>query len=120
MYPFGSIVLARFPFTDLSGSKLRPALVVSRQAAVEDVIVCFITSKPRSGPSIAQLPPEPWTGLKQASAVRLDKIATLHSGVIAGSIGTASAEWLLANAERFFGVFGFVSVDNHGPLSNAG
>jgi len=30
VFPFGSIVLARFPFTDLSGDKRRPALVVSR------------------------------------------------------------------------------------------
>jgi mRNA interferase MazF len=33
MYEFGSIVLTRFPFTDLSGGKLRPALVVSRDNA---------------------------------------------------------------------------------------
>lgn len=30
MFAFGSIVLTRFPFTDLSGDKRRPALVVSR------------------------------------------------------------------------------------------
>ena len=30
MFPLGSIVLTRFPFTDLSGDKRRPALVISR------------------------------------------------------------------------------------------
>ena len=30
MLEFGSIVLARFPFTDFSGEKLRPALIISR------------------------------------------------------------------------------------------
>ena len=33
MFAFGAIVLTRFPFTDLSGGKRRPALVVSRLAA---------------------------------------------------------------------------------------
>jgi mRNA interferase MazF len=31
VFAFGSIVLARFPFTDLSGDKRRSALVISRQ-----------------------------------------------------------------------------------------
>jgi len=38
----GDIVLIKFPFTDLSGSKLRPALVLVESG--NDVIVAFITS----------------------------------------------------------------------------
>jgi len=43
----GSIVLVRFPFSDLSDSKLRPAVVL---AGVErnDWILCQITSNPYS------------------------------------------------------------------------
>lgn len=39
MYDFGSIVLTRFPFTDLSGGKVRPALVLSRDNARRSDIV---------------------------------------------------------------------------------
>ena len=77
MFAFGSIVLTRFPFTDLSGDKRRPALVVSRDNdRRDDVVVCFITSAPRVGPDIAPLNATSGTGLKVASAVRFDKGST--------------------------------------------
>ena len=39
----GDVVLVRFPFTDLSGQKLRPALVVGYPRG-EGVILAFVTS----------------------------------------------------------------------------
>jgi len=108
VYRFGSIVLARFPFTDLSGEKRRPALVVSQDNdRRDDLVVCFITSVPRDGPDIAPLEALPGTGLKVLSAVRFDKLATLDRSVIAGQLGIAPAEWLVAQQSRFFNVFGF-------------
>jgi len=44
-FEFGDIVLVRFPFTDQSGSKQRPAVVVSSQAyhqARADVILMVL------------------------------------------------------------------------------
>ena len=38
----GDIVLITFPFTDLSGSKLRPAVILAE--TISDITVCFITT----------------------------------------------------------------------------
>ena len=43
----GDVVIIPFPFTDLSGSKKRPAFVVADLLG-DDVIVCQITSKSKS------------------------------------------------------------------------
>jgi len=73
VFAFGTIVLTRFPFTDLSGAKRRPALVVSRDNDRRpDLVVCFITSVPRTGRDMAPLPPTPGTGLKVPSVVRFE------------------------------------------------
>jgi len=99
VFAFGSIVLTRFPFTDLSGDKRRPALVVSRNNHRRaDLVVCFITSVPSPG-----------TGLKVASVVRFDKLATLDPAVITGKLGDAPAVWLDLHRATFFGVSGFKS-----------
>jgi mRNA interferase MazF len=112
MYEFGSIVLTRFPFTDLSGGKLRPALVVSRNnSRRQDIVLAFITSKP-SNPQLADaLPirPSAANGLKVPSVVRFDKLATLETRVIAGKLGMAEPDVLAAATPIFFGVFGFGS-----------
>jgi mRNA interferase MazF len=108
VFPFGSVVLARFPFTDLSGDKRCPALVISRDNDRRpDLVVCLITSVQRSGPDMAAIPTTAGTGLKVPSLVRFDKLATLDRSVIAGKIGVASADWLHAHQAVFFGVSGF-------------
>ena len=115
MFDFGSIVLTRFPFTDLSGDKRRPALVVSRDNARRtDLVVCFITSVPRSGPDMAPLAASPGTGLKVPSVVRFDKLATLDPAVIAGKLGDAPPDWLRRHRATFHAVFGFDDPTPHG------
>ncbi|WP_376092124.1 type II toxin-antitoxin system PemK/MazF family toxin [Roseomonas sp. CCTCC AB2023176] len=107
MFPSGTIFLTRFPFTDLSGDKRRPALVASRDNDRRaDLVVRFVTSVPRSGPDIAPIDPTPGTGLKVRSVVRFDRIATLDRSVVAGALATAPPDWLAASARNFFDVFG--------------
>ena len=50
----GSIVLVPFPFSDLSKSKLRPAVVLA-SAEHGDWILCQITSNPYSDSRAVQL-----------------------------------------------------------------
>ena len=40
----GEVVIIPFPFSDLSGAKRRPALVIA-DWGVDDIILCQITSK---------------------------------------------------------------------------
>ena len=48
--PVGSVVLVPFPFSDLSNSKKRPAVVVA-SAGRGDWILCQITNNPYSDPN---------------------------------------------------------------------
>ena len=89
----GDLVLITFPFTDLSSQKLRPALIVGRPSG-QDLIVAFITGHvgrmdPRADCLLAPTDPEfPATGLKTASLVRLDKLATLDRALARRRIGS--------------------------------
>jgi mRNA interferase MazF len=110
--PFGAIVLTDFPFTDLTGAKRRPALVISTDNDRRtDIIVAYITSIPRHDPDALAILPTPRTGLKVASAVRFDKVATIDRNIVAGRIGDADPAWLKNARKTFFGVFGFGSPE---------
>lgn len=89
------VVLLSFPFTDLSGTRVRPGLVVGRVSG-HDLIVAFITSRVGStngrdalaehslNPSAPEFPA---TGLKTDSIIRLDKLATLSRRLVRRRIG---------------------------------
>ena len=93
----GTVVLTPFPFTDLTGNKVRPALVVSRSdRSGQDVLLAFITSRLNLSPSRADLsldsthPDFTQTGLKVSSRVKLDKLVTVERSVILGELGVLS------------------------------
>ena len=104
---FGDVLLARFPYTDLTGDKRRPVLVLSSDNDGADVIVCAITSRPHDGPCDITVDPSPTNGLKVPSRVQFDKIATLERGIIAGQLGAMPAEFMTAHKALFLGLFGF-------------
>ena len=82
----GDIVLIPFPFTNLTGTKLRPALVLASTNL--DVIVCFITSQShRVELTDVHLKPNLANGLKLESVVRTSKIATLDKSLVTGLLG---------------------------------
>ena len=109
--PFGTIVLTDFPFTDLSASKRRPALVVSTDNDRRtDVVVAYITSAPRTDPDAAPITPTLENGLKVSSLVRFDKLATVSKEIIIGRLGTADPAWLASHRATFLAVFGFTQI----------
>lgn len=83
----GDIVLIPFPFTDLSGNKNRPALVLID--SLDDVVVSFITAQARWNAEFdLTLLPSDSNGLKKNSIARLDKLATINKDLIIGRLGS--------------------------------
>lgn len=84
--PKGDIVLITFPFTDLSGSKLRPAVILADTRP--DLTVCFITTQPAwQEPTDILLFPTAINGLRKRSLIRTSKIATLDKALAKGLLG---------------------------------
>jgi hypothetical protein len=68
----GVVVLVRFPFSDLSSSKLRPAVVLAH-AGGEDWVLCQVTSNPYGDPQAVPLLPSSFAtgGLSAGKALRV-------------------------------------------------
>lgn len=82
----GDLVLIPFPFTDLSGSKVRPALILV--ATSLDVTLAFITTQIQwQEPTDLLLMPSNLNGLKKTSLVRLSKLATIDAALVQGRLG---------------------------------
>lgn len=82
----GDIILIPFPFTDLSGNKLRPAIVLFSNEY--DVTICFITTQIKwKEPTDIDLIPALQNGIKRPSIIRLSKIATVDKSLIVGKLG---------------------------------
>jgi mRNA interferase MazF len=77
------VVLISFPFSDLSASKLRPALVIAN-AGRGDWLLCQITSKSYADPLALQLSQEDFAvgGLRLLSYARPAKLFTAHASLI--------------------------------------
>ncbi len=91
----GDLVLVPFPFTDLSGSKVRPALVLI--ATSLDVTLAFVTTQLQwQEPTDLLLSPGNLNGLKKTSLIRLSKLATIDAKLVQGRLGNLDANQLQA------------------------
>ncbi len=90
-YSFGTIVLVPFPFTDQSGIKRRPAVVVSsRRYHTErpDLIIMAITSQARAPGAIGEVAVKDWkaAGLLKASVVK-PVLTTIEAALVIRTLG---------------------------------
>lgn len=106
----GDVLLARFPYTDLSDDKRRPVVVLSVENDNEDVIVCAVTSKVYNGAYDIAAPDSPETGLKVPSTVQFDKIATLAKTVISGRIGAMPPAFMAAHKPLLLRLLGLENI----------
>lgn len=83
------VVLVPFPFDDLSGTKVRPAVCLTEpQGLHRHVVLAFITSQIPGRPLATDLaldirdPTFAATGLKVSSTLRLHRLATVSTTLI--------------------------------------
>ena len=89
----GDIVLITFPFTDLTGSKLRPAVILADTTL--DLTVCFITTQLQwQETTDVLLMPTSSNGLRKQSLIRTSKIATLDKTLAKGLLGRLTSNEL--------------------------
>lgn len=89
----GDIVLIPFPFTDLSGNKNRPAIILINSK--DDVTVCFITTQLKWQSEFdISIQPSDLNGLKKTSLIRLNKITTIDKDLIIGRLGSLDDTYL--------------------------
>lgn len=84
----GSVVLVPFPFTDLSQSKLRPAVVLA-DVDRGDWILCQVTSNPYGDLRAVELTSADFStgGLRITSYARPGKLFTAHASLITVEVG---------------------------------
>ncbi len=88
---FGDIVLLKFPFTDGSSFKRRPAVII-QDSRDGDIIVCRITSQIYQTNYDILIKEWRESGLKLPSIIRIHKIATLDKNLVELKIGEINIE----------------------------
>lgn len=94
-YRFGEILLVPFPFTDQTGSKKRPAVIVSSSAyntARRDLIIMAVTSQLRPSAMFGEVFVRDWQAAKllNPSAIK-PVITTIEQPLVIRRLGALSA-----------------------------
>ena len=89
----GLVVLVRFPFSDLSSSKLRPAVAVAHAGGV-DWVLCQVTSNPYGDPRALALTSGSFAsgGLPRDSFARPGKLFTASEDIVVRVAGSLTSE----------------------------
>ena len=94
-HSFGDVVLVPFPFTDQSGAKKRPAIIVSSSGyntGRRDLVIMAITSQVRQPPGFGEALVADWqaAGLIKPSVLK-PVFTTIEQGLVVRTMGTLSA-----------------------------
>lgn len=109
----GKVVLVPFPFDDLSGSKVRPAVCLTEPVGPHrHVVLAFVTSQVEPVPLPSDLVLDPRdpdfarTGLRLASTLRLHRLLTASTSLIHRELGRLSRAYIAAVDARLRQLFG--------------
>ena len=90
-YNFGDLVLVPFPFTDQSGTKKRPAVVISSAAyntSRRDLVLMAVTSQLRATAGVGEVTVSDWqrAGSLKPSVIK-PVLTTVEKGLILRTLG---------------------------------
>lgn len=105
-FTIGTIVLVAFPFSNLKGQKIRPALVLAN-VEFDNLILCQITSKRYSSRQAIRIDPSDFSkgNLPVISYVRPDKVFTADTSIIkkvAGEVAEKKKKEILERVRNLF------------------
>ena len=105
-FAVGEVVLVLFPFSNLQGQKVRPALVLAK-AEQDDLILCQITSNPYSSKLAIKIDQNSFKQgqLPVTSYVRPNKLFTANSSIIkkpAGKLNISTTKLILKSVRSMF------------------
>ncbi len=90
----GDVVLVRFPFTDLTTTKLRPAIVLATHGDDVTIVGIFSSSPHPSRQTWVVLsnldPAFHETGLKTTSVIKAERIAVIEKSIVVRKLGSLS------------------------------
>jgi len=97
----GDIVVLPFPFTDLSSTKRRPALIIATLQG-DDLIVCQITGQVMRDSYVIEVQDSDITGgkLDGVSFIRPNKIFTADKSIIHYKVGSLTSSMMNKVEER--------------------
>lgn len=103
----GQVALFRFPQTDQTSGKLRPALVLRKLPGPhEDWLICMISSQlSQQIPSFDEVlnqddPDFERSGLKTSSIIRVGRLAVVERSILLGAIGEIDSQRLIRIKSR--------------------
>lgn len=107
---FGDVVLVPFPFTDQSGAKKRPAVIVSSSGyndSRRDLVIMAITSQVRTPLGFGEAMLADWqaAGLIKSSVLK-PVFTTIEQGLVVRTMGKLSASDLHTLREAIAQVIG--------------
>lgn len=109
----GNVVLVPFPFDDLSGIRVRPAVCVTEAITVHrHVVIAYVSSVAPAVALASDLVLDPTdpdfrrTGLQVRSVVRLHRLATVRTQLFIRTLGELSGRQLQQVEARLGRLFG--------------
>jgi len=89
----GDLAVLRFPFSDLSGSKLRPVVILAK-ADRNDFIACQVTSNKDADPHAVELTGNSFSAgeLRMASYIRPGKLFTANQSIVTKVVARLTPE----------------------------